>query len=187
MNGIVAADPPNGTVVPAQTPVSLLVGVPPAPASYVMPDLIDRPLDEVRPYARRARAQDRDREVRGVSGHPRRHYHSPVSAAGGAGQRPRRHLGRRQQAGRGGSSNSRKRPQPPARTNDHSVMIKIAPSLLSADFSKLARGAARPSSGGADLLHLDVMDGHFVPNLTIGPAVVKALPRARRSCRSTVI
>src|SRR5438552_14921856 len=49
-NGIVAADPPKGTVVAAQTPVSLLVSVPPAPASYVMPDLIDRALDEARPY-----------------------------------------------------------------------------------------------------------------------------------------
>ncbi|HEV8434141.1 MAG TPA: PASTA domain-containing protein [Thermoanaerobaculia bacterium] len=49
-NGIVAADPPNGTVVPAQTPVSLLVSVPPAPSSYVMPDLIDHPLDEIRGY-----------------------------------------------------------------------------------------------------------------------------------------
>jgi len=49
-NGVVAADPPKGTVVAAQTPVSLLVSVPPQPPSYVMPDLIDHPLDEVRPY-----------------------------------------------------------------------------------------------------------------------------------------
>lgn len=48
--GILAADPPKGTVVAAQTPVSLLVGVAPAPPSYIMPDLIDQPLDEVRPY-----------------------------------------------------------------------------------------------------------------------------------------
>lgn len=47
--GILAADPPNGTVVGAQTPVSLLVSVPPSPATYVMPDLIDRPLEQVRP------------------------------------------------------------------------------------------------------------------------------------------
>jgi beta-lactam-binding protein with PASTA domain len=46
---IIAEDPPVGTVVPAQTPVSLLLGLPPAPRPYVMPDLIDRPLDEVRP------------------------------------------------------------------------------------------------------------------------------------------
>lgn len=49
-NGIVAADPPKGTVVGAQTPVSLLVSVPPSPAGYVMPDLIDHSLDEIRPY-----------------------------------------------------------------------------------------------------------------------------------------
>jgi len=50
VNGIVAADPPKGTVVPAQTPVSLLVSVQPAPAPYVMPDLIDHSIDEIRPY-----------------------------------------------------------------------------------------------------------------------------------------
>lgn len=47
--GVIAADPPKGTIVQAQTPVSLLVGVPPAPTTYVMPDLIDRPLDRIRP------------------------------------------------------------------------------------------------------------------------------------------
>ncbi|HET7437257.1 MAG TPA: PASTA domain-containing protein [Thermoanaerobaculia bacterium] len=49
VNGVLAADPPYGTVVAAQTPVSLLVGVPANPAVYVMPDLIDRPFDQVRP------------------------------------------------------------------------------------------------------------------------------------------
>ena len=54
------------------------------------------------------------------------------------------------------------------------MTIRIAPSLLSADFAKLAEEIATVETA-ADVLHLDVMDGHFVPNLTIGPAIVKAL------------
>lgn len=57
----------------------------------------------------------------------------------------------------------------------HPHKVRIAPSILSADFARLAEDIREVETGGCEIIHVDVMDGHFVPNLTIGPLVVKSL------------
>jgi ribulose-phosphate 3-epimerase len=59
-------------------------------------------------------------------------------------------------------------------------MLQIVPSILSADFARLAEDVAKMELGGAKMLHVDVMDGHFVPNLTLGPPVVKSLRKVTK-------
>jgi ribulose-phosphate 3-epimerase len=60
------------------------------------------------------------------------------------------------------------------------VRVRIAPSILSADFAALGAAIAAAERGGADLIHVDIMDGHFVPNLTMGPPVVRSISRVAK-------
>jgi hypothetical protein len=159
-----SGDHPTDAVV-AQTPspgargheVSLLVNRGESTATYVMPDLIGVNGERAAEFLR-----GRGFRVAVVGNHP-----YPGRAAG------RRHPAdarRRLPGGAGRGDLARGQPVTP----------RIAPSILAADFARLGEQVQAAERGGAALVHLDVMDGHFVPNLTIGPAVVKAVSTVTR-------
>ena len=60
------------------------------------------------------------------------------------------------------------------------LLVELVASILSADFARLAEQIQRATEGGASVIHVDIMDGHFVPNITVGPPVVKSLRKATK-------
>ena len=151
MDVVLAQEPPAKS---AGVRVSLLVNRGERGVTYVMPDLIgvngDRAAEVLRGRGFRV-------AVVGSNPYPgdrRRHRH-PSGAAGRLPDRARR-------ADLAGGE---------------PMSVRIAPSILSADFANLGAAIGLAERGGADFIHVDVMDGHFVPNITIGPPVVRSIKR----------
>ncbi len=148
---MVAQDPAPDT---RTSEVRLLVNRGEDRASYVMPDLIgvngDRAADLLRAEGFRVSIVAQQ----SAPGIPPGVVDSPAA-------------GRRLPGASGGRDLDRGEP----------MNVRIAPSILSANFAELGREVLAAERGGADLIHVDVMDGHFVPNITIGPLVVRALKR----------
>ena len=163
-----SADFPSGTVIAQEPPesargteVALLVNRGEQSRHYVMPDLIGVSAGRARSISC-ARADSASRSSASF----------PILACPQA-----------------SSFASFRRPDsrsPPAirfrwRSAGDGKRVRIAPSILSADFAALGAAIAAAEKGGADLIHVDVMDGHFVPNITIGPPVVKSIKRVAQS------
>ena len=153
---ILVQHPPAGEAGSALEGVSLLVSRGPRNADYLMPDLIGRQADLVLDRLRAAGLKVAEVRYRTYPGVAPGHRPAPDP--------PRRAPGEHQ--GRG---------QP---RHQQGRVVILLPSILAADFGRLAEEIARAERGGAGAIHADVMDGHFVPNLTLGPAVVKAVRRA---------
>ena len=149
---VVAQEPPAEDA--RQPRVALLVNRGERATTYVMPDLIGVNGDRAAEILRDRGFRVARRRFDSVSGRRRRHRH-PAEPAGRVSDRP------------GRADLARGEP----------VSVRIAPSILSADFAALGQAIAAVERGGADLIHVDVMDGHFVPNITIGPPVVRSIKR----------
>ena len=178
---VLEQDPDHGTAVAPATGVDLLLAMGTPSARYVMPDLVYRDYDQVRPYFEQlgfkfgsVKFERYEGVAAGVilrqfplPGHPLSHDDSVslvVATAEGV-----------------SSAAPASRSRPPRKES----LMRLAPSILAADLADIAGALAICERGGADLVHVDVMDGHFVPNLSFGIAGAQGAQRRAPGCRST--